>query len=222
MKKKRLILSLICNSAITIFGIIAIILQFVGTNPDESDVSSHGIDTFRFFTNDGNMFIILVAIIYIVIDILLLTNKITKTKPIFYILKLASTTSAVIIFGIVMVLLLPMMGPSIISGYIMIILHIVNPILCTISFAFFEDNSVKLNFKKAILGDSPVLIYGAIVMVLCFTKTWTDNEIPYPFLHVYDNAPWLTIIYLIGILGGSIGISILSNYLNNKYYKKAD
>ena len=42
----------------------------------------------------------------------------------------------------------------------------------------------------------PMALYGIPVLILILSKVWTDYLIPYPFLKVYDNPWWSSLLII--------------------------
>ena len=82
----------------------------------------------------------------------------------------------------------------------MIVLHVLNPVLVSLSFIVTMHHDVKK--IEGLLGMVPMALYGIPVLTLIITKVWTKGLIPYPFLKIYDNPWWATILMLIGMFGG--------------------
>lgn len=212
MKNKTLliVIPLIIHLIIIVMGSIAIISQAFLSPGSNNAVSVSGVNIFRYFTIDGNIFIILASI---VISIFLILKKESKIS---YLLHLMAAVSALLIFITVVIVLLPYFGSMLLHGYKMIVLHATNPMLCVISFLFFYKD--KISKKMAILGILPMAVYGFFAMLFCFTKVWSGSLIPYPFLEVYDNPWYESLLYIVGMFGGSILTSILLSIISRKLY----
>lgn len=209
--------SILINLVIAILGSIAIITQFFVTETYNA-VDTGGINIFRFFTNDGNIICILVSYISLFFLLRKLFNKDKPLPKFIYPLKLISAVTGAIIFLVVFLILGPLMGglQMMISGFRMSVLHVVNPILCVLSFLVLEENENKKSKRHALIGASAVYVYGFISILLVLFRVWENQNIPYPFLRVYDNPLWQTILYFTVILGGAYGLSLLFQKLQLK------
>lgn len=211
--KEKHLISLTLNIVIVVLDIIAILNQLLSN--DTTLQNANGINIFRYFTNDGNIFAMIVAIINIVyISICIIKNKNNDSK-IIYIFNLMSSVTLFLIFLVVVIILAPI-SPMLVSGYNMIIEHVVVPFLCVCNFLFLTNN--KISKKMSLIGSLPLLLYGVIAIILCLTKVWTNELIPYPFLDIYNNPIWMTLLYAIGIIGGSFFVSILFNFSADKLF----
>ena len=191
-------------------GSIAIITQAVLAPDSKNAVSTSGVDIYRYFTIDGNIFIILASIVALIFLLL------RKSSKIVYLVHLMSAVSGLLIFVTVVIVLLPYFGPAILRGYKMIVLHVTNPIFTIITFLFFYN--VGISKRIAILGLLPMAVYGFFALLFCFTKVWVGRLIPYPFLEVYKNPWWESLLYIVGMFGGCILFSILFSILSRELY----
>lgn len=192
-KKQMYITNLIIHSMVIILGAIAIIMQ-LNMHTVVNQVSYGGWHTFRFFTNDGNIFCMIVSLINIIYILLYFIKKKDDYPKWLYLLNLMSSVNGLLIFFTVLLILWPTMGPSLFVGYIMVVLHVINPILVTISFLFTMHKHIKK--KEGLLGMVPMALYGIPVLILILSKVWTDYLIPYPFLKVYDNPWWSSLLII--------------------------
>lgn len=207
------LINIIILFIIIIMGGIAIIVQ--ATASTQSVLSESGVSIFRFFTIDGNIFIVLSSIFILIYFIY--ASIYNKDIPNYvYILHLMNVVSSVLIFLTVMVVLVPYYGTVILKGYIMLVLHVTNPILVILSFLFLYNN--KISKKLSILGIIPMAVYGITAIILVVTKVWTGNLIPYPFLRLYENPWWQSFLYITSMFGGCIGVSILFSIITPKLY----
>ena len=206
-------IALAMHSVIVIMGSITIFMQAFFSPDRNNRVSTSGVDIFRFFTIDGNIFIVFSSIVVIGYIITSFFKEI-KNYKVAYVIELMGVVSALLIFLTVVFILLPAYGTSLLKGYKMIVLHATNPILCCIAFLLFNEENISK--RLSLLGIVPMSLYGVVALTLCFTKVWTGYLIPYPFLRVYQNPWWETLLYLFIMYGGSIGLSILLSVLSPK------
>lgn len=201
------------HAVIIVMGSIAIILQAISSS--QSILSEGGLAIFRYFTIDGNIFVCVASIVIISYLIYAYIKK--KDIPNYiYILHLMSAVSSLLIFLTVMVVLLPYYGSILLAGYIMIVLHATNPIIVLLSFLFLYNNKIKK--RLAILGIMPMAVYGIIAIILVACKVWTGRLIPYPFLELYDNPWWQSVLYITFMFGGSALAGLLLSFASSKLY----
>ena len=161
MKKK---LSLILNIIIVILTIFASFLMFTGikiTHGAEPILETTKIGMFKFFTVDSNIFIGIIALIFVIKEIT--SKEITKTM---YKLKLMATTAVSLTFIIVFTYLGPISKDGIISllQNSNIFFHLVIPVLSIITFTLFERTN-KLKFKDSLYGIIPTIIYAVLYLI---------------------------------------------------------
>ena len=60
--------------------------------------------------------------------------------------------------------------------------------------------------------------YGIIALILVATKVWNGRLIPYPFLRLYDNPWWQSVLYITFMFGGSALAALLLSMVTNKLY----
>ena len=79
-------------------------------------------------------------------------------------------------------------------------LHLLFPVIVTIRFIFFEREkelilSLLIHYWVQFLFWYMILLYYFLIIIKIFNKK--NKKIPYPFLNIYGNPWWYTIIYLI-------------------------
>lgn len=203
-------ISLSLNLFVFVSGLVAILLQIF--NKDEN---INGIEIFKFFTNDSNIFAIIVSLITSIYLIYSLKNNKDSDSKVIYILNLMSAVSLIIVFFVVVFVLIPsnVIG---VKGYSLLMEHGLIPLIVVLNFLFCYSN--KISKKLSIIGIIPLMVYAVFSLTFCITKVWIDSQIPYPFLNVYNNPIWMSILYTIGIVGGSTLISIGISRLSYKLY----
>ena len=161
MKKKA---SLILNIIIVLLTIFASIIMFTGikiTHGAEPILETTKIGMFKFFTVDSNIFVCLIALVFVIKEI---TNK--EITKIMYKLKLMATTAVSLTFIIVFTYLGPISKDGIISllQNSNIFFHLVIPVLSIITFTLFERTN-KLKFKDSLYGIIPTIIYAVLYLI---------------------------------------------------------
>lgn len=167
-------------------------------------------NVFEYYTQDSNVFAAIASLLFVVF---LISKKNIEEIPVWVLmLRYISTTCLVVTFLVVAFVLIPMMNNGDLLNTIKISLfsnamlfhHFLCPIICTISFIFFEGDR-RLNKKKTIyFALIPTMIYGTILLVLNIAKIVVG---PYPFLMVYAQAWYMVVIWLVVILVGDYLIS---------------
>lgn len=213
-KLKRLLLAVCCfiTAGLTLS---AIMIQYMGSGGPDTGLRAGSAGMFRMFTNDGNIFSAAAALICGIYCIFRTSNSKSAAR-IVYCLRLMSAVSEIIIFIIVVAVLMPMGMRSLLSGYSMLVLHAVAPLITAVSFLALDPGPEDTGKRTFIYGGLPVLVYGVTVLILCLTKVWTGYMIPYPFFRVYDNPVWLTVAALAGIIGATLLLSFALDRIKRK------
>lgn len=161
------IYSIICNLVIVVFTMVASFILFSGikiTLGTELVLETGRLGMFQFFTVDSNIFMGIVALLFMIKEMEFLKGKIKEIPKSYYLLKLIATTSVVLTFVIVFIYL----GPIFEGGTISmlrnsnIFLHLLMPLLSMITFMFFEKTDV-INIKNTFVSIIPMSIYGIFI-----------------------------------------------------------
>lgn len=158
MKKK---ISLILNIAIVILTIFASFIMFTGikiTNGAEPILETTKLGMFKFFTVDSNLFMGLVALLFVIKN-----KSLTKNM---YRLKLMSTTSVTLTLLVVLAYLAPISqgGLKSMLQNSNLFFHLIIPVLSIINFTIFEKTN-KLKIKDTLYGLIPTIIYAILYVI---------------------------------------------------------
>lgn len=201
MNKRNI--SIILNILLVIFEIIGLIM-YMNNNP---------YFDFSYYTQDSNLFALIIGIIYL---ICLLTHKENKIVSV---LKYISVLSLSVTFLVVIFILAPMYnfayGWMLFHGDL-IFFHNLCPIIAFISFIFFEEHNIsgKLDNLRATYF---TILYAIISTTL---NIFGIIEGPYPFLMVHKNPVYMSVIWFLVIVGGSYGIATMIMKIKNKIEHK--
>jgi len=135
-------------------------------------------------------------------------------------LRFMSSVCLTVTFVVVLVILLPYYYPrgtayKLLFAGNQALFHVICPILSLLSFCVFEKGSLTL--IDVCLATLPTIIYGIVFIILNLVKV---VEGPYPFLMVYNQPVYASILYFIGIIGCTFGFSKLVQWITNKFSKK--
>ncbi len=161
--KTREKISIILNSLIFIFTLFATISMIIGFKfmGAFEVLSSRNFQSFRFFTVDSNVFAGLISLAYVIYKCTA-KGKARDTLPrAFYILKLAATTGVTLTLMVTTFYLAPTSNGQFLRYFMNsnFFMHLVTPLLCIVSFVFFEaSDSEKLVIT--IPGILPMLLYS--------------------------------------------------------------
>ena len=206
--KTRIILSLAVNLALVVMGSIGCYLESL----------KHGISVVRFFTFLSNFVGVISAAFLCAALIMSLKNRSYLISRTAATLKFVSTCCLTLTFLVVVFALVPLavgrqstIGETI-SRFLftgnMLYQHFLCPVVSIISIIFIDP----LNFgfakarKLALYATCPVLAYAIVVTLLNVLKVMRG---PYPFLDVYAQPVYVSILWAVAILGGTYLISFL-------------
>jgi len=159
---KRQKAAFIFNILIFIFTVFASVsaitgFEFMGT---VSVLSSPNLSVFKYFTMDSNVFAGLISLLYIILVILENKGRIKEMPAILPLLKLAATTSVTLTMMVTVFFLAPQTETTYFAYFTNanLFMHLVTPLLCIISFIFFEK--AKISFPQTFWGLLPMFLYS--------------------------------------------------------------
>ena len=182
--------ALAINIIIVLFEIIGIIMRAIMSTRT----------WFDYYTVDSNLFALATSAAYVYFTL--------KGKDIPHwasVAKLSSTTALMITFIVVVTVLAPIYPggyPAIMFEGQMLFTHTLCPLLALASFTLLEHN--KVSNKDIPAAMIFTLAYAAIMLILNIAKVVVG---PYPFLMVYNQPIWASILWCIGILGGAVALT---------------
>ena len=150
---------------------------------------------YLFFTNIGNAFYLIVAILVLIAQISALRKK-KQISRWSFVLHYTGTVTEVLIFLIVCLYLVWFNGPMMLYSGSFPFLHVLCPILAIVNHYVFLGKS-EYRFKDGGWGFLPPVLYACVIIPLCACKI---IEAPYPFLDFSKNQWWMTLLYAVGAL----------------------
>lgn len=87
-----------------------------------------------------------------------------------------------------------------------------------ISFIFFEKHDIK-GFKDNFRAIYFTIAYAVVFIILNILKVYDG---PYPFLQVYNQPIYMSVIWFIVIVGGAFGLGKLIMWIKNKQENKIE
>lgn len=202
MVKKIVRISLLL--ALAIIGILGIALTALSTD------FMGGAAVFLYFTVQSNIFIILMALITLVDEVVSIFTKKSFMNQVLLYIKFSATIAITITFIVFFTMLAPLLGPDYLLSFNNFSLHAIVPIIAIVDFILF-DTKINLSYPKSLFGCIPPLCYMVFVYVGVPLKfQYGENlKFPYFFLDYETNGFFfekgLGIIFWIFIL--LIGIS---------------
>lgn len=196
--KKRFQLAVVLNIAIVFFEMIGLLRS----------IEEHGIQIFQYFTQDSNILALLISIVFLIgAERNWKRRDYTIPKGI-GVGRYIATCCLTITFLIVAFILAPENG---LEGYYRMFLrgtsmyqHLLCPVLSFLSYVFLEGREYSLTKRCTYLAILPIGLYVAVMLVLNFALIVVG---PYSFLHVYDQAGYMAVIWCALSIGGAYILS---------------
>ena len=161
--KTREKISIILNSLIFIFTLFATISMIIGFKfmGQFEVLSERNFKSFKYFTVDSNVFAGLISLAYVIYKFTDSGKKSTKLPKVFYILKLAAATGVTLTMMVTVFYLAPTSNGNFLRYFINsnFFMHLITPLLCIISFIFFEATEAQ-KLVMSIPGIIPMLLYS--------------------------------------------------------------
>ena len=208
MKRSRLTAILLCD-------IVMILLESAGLF---LSAEQYGAGMFRFYTQDSNLFALLVCLT----DASFTVRCLKKGEPCppawVRLLKYLAACCLAVTFLVVLLILLPMLrfSPYAVSAMLLVgsapFLHVLCPLLLIGEFLFLELPPFS-GWKHVTSALVPTCLYAAAAMT-CNLLRILDG--PYPFLRVLAQPVWMSVLWGLGILGGCFVIAWLFWFLNRQ------
>ena len=160
---KREKLSIIFNCLIFIFTLFATITLIIGFKfmGQFEVLSSRNFKSFKYFTVDSNVFAGLISLAYVIFKFSQDGKKQSTLPGTFYILKLAATTGVTLTMMVTVFYLAPTSNGNFLHYFMNsnFFMHLITPLLCIISFIFFEAAEPQ-KLIMSVPGIIPMLLYS--------------------------------------------------------------
>ena len=161
--KTREKISIIMNIlifAFTVFATVCLIIGFKFMGQFEV-LSERNFKSFKYFTVDSNIFAGLISLAYVIYKFTPKGKESEKLPPALYILKLAATTGVTLTMMVTVFFLAPTSNGQFLRYFMNsnFFMHLITPLLCIISFIFFEAAEAK-KLSVTIPGILPMLLYS--------------------------------------------------------------
>ncbi|MBQ9227751.1 MAG: hypothetical protein IJ168_02870 [Eubacterium sp.] len=172
MRKRYNLLSLFFNAVNVVLVLFSMIGFFISTGSGNMQVA--GVKSFMFFTIDSNILAAFASACMVVLNLKHIKEKTVNIPKWLSLLKFVGTTAVTVTFLTVIFFLGPTMGYSLMFAGSSLFLHLIDPLLCIISYTLFERSPV-LPTKYSLLGILPTVLYGAVyVIMVVITEKWPD------------------------------------------------
>ncbi len=198
---------ILIKAALIIIGVLGIVLTALST------AFMGGASVFFFFTVQSNIFIMLMALIFLINEVMvLITNKSFINQTLLHI-KYVATVAITVTFLVFFTMLAPLMGVDYLLSFNNFSLHAIVPILAIVDFFLF-DKDIKLTYKSSLLATISPICYAIFVYIgAIFKLEYSENlYYPYFFLNIDTNGfffekgtmgiiPWIIILlsFIIGL-----------------------
>lgn len=196
-------------------NILMVILETIGL---VMVIIRSGISLVQFYTEDSNLFAFAASLLFCIYAFIELAGGRKIPSWIITVRYMASSCVA-LTFVVVIFVLIPMSGfenaMAILTDGSMLYHHLLCPILAVVSFVFLEDKST-IGKRQLWLSLMPTALYALPVVILNAAKVMYG---PYPFLHIYEQPVWMSIIWAAVIFGMAFLLSFLL-YLPEKRRRK--
>ena len=201
---KRQKATVVLNALIFAFTVFATISTVIGfkSMQDINVLSEKNLKSFRYFTNQSNILAAIVALIYIIYKFSAAGKNSAKIPSWLYGLKIAAVTGV----AFTMIITVGYLAPTSKNGYFSLFMnsnlfmHFVTPMLCIISFVFFES-AEKTDFKFSFAGMIPMALYASVYTpnVLLHLDNGKVNPLYdwYGFLAFGLNTIWIVLPLLV-------------------------
>ena len=186
------------------FSIAIIIGEIVGLVMCTRNI---GWELFRYYTQDSNLFLLIATVIWSAC----VARRLRDGVPVpcwVRVLKYMATCTVALTLTVVMAVLAPMgvdsMRNLLFSGS-MLWCHTLCPILAIVASVFF-DTMPDLQIRDTAVALIPTVLYGIVSVLLNVLQIWYG---PYPFLYVYEQPIWVSLVWIVVIVGGAWFLSFL-------------
>ena len=210
MNLAKSIIKILIKIALVVVGVLGIVLTAQSTD------FMGGGSVFFFFTVQSNIFIMLMALIFLVNEVAVLIIKKSFINQVLLHIKYTATVAITITFLVFFTMLAPLMGVDYLLSFKNYSLHAIVPILAIVDFFLF-DKDIQLTYKSSLLATIPPVCYVVFVYVGAIFKIQYAKNLYYPyfFLNIDTNGfffekgtmgiiPWIIIL-----LGFIIGLGCL-------------
>ena len=196
---------IIIKSTLVIVGVLGIIFTA------RSSAFMGGGSVFFFFTVQSNIFIIAMALLFLINDIrCLITNKSFANQTLL-IIKYVATVAITVTFLVFFTMLAPLMGVDYLLSFNNFSLHAIVPILAIVDFILFDTN-IHLTYRNSLLATIAPISYVIFVYIGAIFKLQYGENLYYPYFFLdfetngflfekgFGVIPWV-IVLLAGICG---------------------
>lgn len=192
-----IMIDVLINLAITVMAAIGL---------KKSYVNNKGWSTLKWFTTDSNLIAGIFCLVYAIYRIRYMING-AKIPDGVYLMRYVATCVLGMTFFIVLLILAPWDRDYKRNFFYDDLLyhHFLCPLLTMISYLIFGQLPYK-DMIATFVGAAPIFLYGFVSMILNVARVM---EGPYPFLLVYKNGFWKSIMWMAIILTFGFSMSLI-------------
>lgn len=162
----------------------------------------NGASMFRFYTEDSNLFALAASAVYAVFAFRALRGGRPVPRAA-VLLKYAAACCLALTFAVVVCVLAPMMGAQgyavMLFGEPMLFTHFLCPLVAVGSCVAVDREELPPRAEWA--AAVPTLLYAAVTVVLNLARKLDG---PYPFLRVWAQPWWASVLWCAAILGAAV------------------
>ena len=205
----KVIAKIAIKATLVVVGILGIIFTA------QSSAFMGGASVFFFFTVQSNIFIIAMALVFLINEILLLRSKKSFINQTLLYIKYVATVAITITVIVFFTMLAPLMGIDYLVSFNNLSLHAIVPILAIVDFFLF-DTDINLTYPKSLISTIAPISYVVFVYVGSIFKLQYGENLYYPyfFLDFEKNGFFFekgfgVILWIIILLVGICGLGFL-------------
>ncbi len=183
---------------------------------------NNGIGILGFFTQESNLLMLVAAGCSAVYMLTHWGEDIPRWILSF---EYMATCMVTVTFVTVILVLAPMTAPSGAGAVLWLFIggsnlyhHLLSPVLAIVAFLVFEREYVA-GIRDAVVAASPTFLYATVATALNIAKVVRG---PYPFLHVYEQPWWVSVIWFIVIPMSGFVFALLFGFIKKKLVRKAE
>ena len=171
-----------------------------------------GLEMFDYYTQDSNILLLIATVIWMGCIIRRLRDGVPIPRWV-RVIKYMATCTVTLTLVVVLAVLTPMEVdslPNLLFSGSMLWCHTVCPLLAIVADIFF-DSTPDLKISDTAVALLPTALYGIVSVLLNILQIWHG---PYPFLYVYEQPLWASLLWAALIVGGAWFLGFLLYRLN--------
>ena len=173
--ERKKFVNLIISAIIVLLGVASVIYIW--------NFDGDGVLTFRWMTVDGTIFTTVIALFYVVVNILEIARYTELTSKVVYFARLAAAVAESIIMVVVLLSQLPFSPEHMhIFRFDMFNMHLLIPVLMVASFILNDSPIGRLKPLQKFHGTWFVSVYAVVILTLIGTGVISSEQVPYFFL----------------------------------------